>query len=91
MKTRMRSGVWAIVSLLVISSCVDNTNKANLLDPAIKYQADTMFSHRHKVMSDALDSICFNMQDSLVRVYTDSLVKDQQEQINAILGRKNNK
>ncbi len=76
-------------SLLCIS-CNTNTNKANLLDPAIKYQSDTMFSHHRGPLIKDLDTICMFRQDSLIAIYTDSFVIKRVQEINDILGRTTN-
>jgi len=87
----MMSRYSLIVLLLTLlflggaSSCGDNANKANILPPDIQYTADTMFSHRRKMIVDLQDSICAVRHDSLVQVKVDSFIQLEHERRKAIL------
>lgn len=73
----------------IILSCFactgSKSNRANLIDPNLRYQADTMFSHRRNVITKELDSLCLMEQPAMVQNMVDSLVEEQLAQINEIL------
>lgn len=69
------------------SACGNNGDKANIMDPNLRYQADTMFAKRKTQIKKDMDTICMLQQDSLVAVYKDSLLRYYTEQMDAIIGK----
>jgi len=75
------------ITLLVISSCDNTENKANILPPDIQYTADTMFAHKRNQIIDEIDSICAVGFDEMVAMKVDSFLALEEERREAILGR----
>jgi len=73
-----------------MSACGPDSNKANLLDPQVKYRADTMFIHHRRQILDDMDSLCVLRQEELINQSVDSLLIRNKKQIDAILNRSSN-
>ena len=66
--------------------CSGGDHIANILPPDIQYSADTMFAADRREIMEKMDTLCLGHTDSLVRVYTDSLVTLELERIQSIRG-----
>lgn len=92
---RIHTTYYLILSLLLMclwgsSSCGSDSNKANLLDPNVKYRSDTMFAHKRMAIIKELDSLCLLKEDEYIAEAVDSLLPIAQKQIDAILNRTSN-
>lgn len=77
-----------ILSLcLGMCACGQQTNRANLLDPQVKYRSDTMFAHRRLVLIAEQDSLCLLREGQILQSSIDSILTLNQSQIDAILNR----
>lgn len=79
-----------IISLCWIAffmlSCVDTSNKANILPADIQYSADTMFAHKRNRIIKRMDSICAARDSLVTQAMVDSLVTLERKKIKAITG-----
>lgn len=73
---------------ILFTSCEKNQTRANLLDPEVKYRADTMFAHNRIAIIKEFDSLCKLQMPELIITTRDSLLVLNREQIDRILNRK---
>lgn len=74
--------------LTLMISCDTKGNKANLLNPDVKYRSDTMYARRRSAITTSLDSLCLERQDKFIAESVDSLMKVSQKQNDQILNPK---
>ena len=69
------TAVVVFVSVITLGACSNNKNKANLLNPDVKYRADTMYSRHRTELLHELDSLCLAKMPELVSAARDSLLE----------------
>ena len=83
--------VMTFLAMLILfsspfTSCIDNSNRANILPPDVQYMADTMFSKRRRAIKSEMDSLCVKRTSNLIEIAVDSIVTLEKERINKIIG-----
>lgn len=76
-----------LISLIIFTACGNNQNKANLLNPDVKYRADTMFAHHRADLYKELDSLCTAKMPELIEAAKDSLIQSELQLIEKIRNR----
>ncbi|MFT4566313.1 MAG: hypothetical protein ACI9FN_001268 [Saprospiraceae bacterium] len=79
-----------LISVSIFTSCGPDSNKANLMDPQVKYRSDTMYSHHRMSIVNEMDSLCILREDELISQSIDSIIQRRKKQIDAILNRRSN-
>ncbi len=91
--SRLQNYVTISTVLIIASfflSCGPDSNKANLLDPIVKYRSDTMFAHRRILIINEMDSLCILREDGLLSEMIDSLYQRDKKKVDAIVNRTSN-
>ena len=77
----------AIIFCILMLSCDNQSNKANILPPEVQLMSDTMFANRRRAIIQEMDSICEVQTPEIIRITRDSLVQLEQDRIQEILRR----
>ncbi len=76
-----------ILMFSFLHACSSDSNKANLLNPEVKFRSDTMFAKYRRYIIREQDSLCLLKTDELIRISTDSILAINRRQIDKIIGR----
>lgn len=80
----MRRWIFLLVASFSLTGCLETEITLSGSDYKL---IDSLYTKQKDSLTFVLDSACIQFQDSVIRIWTDSIMTQRQKEINKLIGR----